>query len=366
VNANPSVKGAHVIRKMTKEAVHVLLQHHRFLTSGLNPDNLPNGLFLQRDHTGELVLCADPAVTHARNAFTLRFDEPMPVARRWDGDFRRFDIHHYMQGRLNLSDSKTQEHLLSFAALEPRPLAGWDLAINAFVLANPAQKNLIDQNKDFCLERWPLVLQIWSVSGSAGLAVLMRMHRQIPERSPQAALISSLHGKSADVLRDMKTDFTEGCAIALGQVYNELGAPGVERVVLKWAQIKNALGEEFFKDFTASVLNRCDNFMCFATPEWFKTMDEMMDALTGQAESKQALRQVWANVQAKHVTSVQWDNVAKLWKAFHAFTQELDAFGLKLKGNVFDGIQPNNMLVVLERVLGILKQLAEKEAQEVF
>ncbi|GGI91649.1 hypothetical protein [Legionella impletisoli] len=379
INANPEVPAREVIQKMTLEAAKELLRRHRRLTSGLNPDNLPKGFYTQRSKDGILVLCYSPEFSYSitPTPLTINLFAPLPVAERWKGDFKLFNIDKYLSVSSALLDREDLNQILLFALLQP-PKSNYDEDYNQFVATYfPKTSGLfssfktdpllrkIEQNKEKVKRHWLIFLQTWQHLGRDGIEQFLR--------TDEADLVLSLEEATQLLLANLSPELREWYLShrfdaknlrALGQVYYRFGIDGVRYFLAKLNQIELALGREFFEVFEEHLLRSSDNFNCFMSVEWFTAMDDMIEKLKSQHAS--GLKQAWQTIFTKHIQSLGFEKTETLWHGFEYFAAEIAELGLELEGNEFDDLEPGNMLVSMDRILTSLKVIPGLLLQQAF
>ena len=371
VNANPQVVAPHVISKMTLEAAKVLIRKHRLLSSGLNPDNLPKGFFTRRNKDGHLILYYSPEVGYAilPNPLTMDFDAERPEAEAWEGDFRQFNLNRYLTESPALAIEDWQNMIL-FAALQP--VKDYKTDFDAFCWSysdlNSSLRLDRSPNNEKILAHWVVFLHAWHYAGEEGV-------RQFLSRSPQMLRLTTeqtrdilLLNQSQDIKEwahsiDMDAQYLR----AIGQIYYRYGDEGVKLFLKKLRQIDEhfcVVAPDFFRHFNTFAIRASSNFNCFMSETFFTTMNAMMKKL-GPATARGPLL-AWKAVYSKHMEAVKWEPIEKLWDGFEFFIGQLLQEGLELKGNEFDAIPIENMLVCMDRILAFLRRIAHPDHKRYF
>ncbi len=368
VNANPKVEARQVIHQMTLDAAKALLRKHRILSSGLNPDNLPKGFFTQRSKDGHLILCYSPELAYVTtpNALTIDLDTRLPEAEFWEGDFRQFDLRKYL-GEVGPIDQLDWQYMILFAQLQP--VKNYSDDFETFCAQNPRVASVAgfaDQRAKI-IKNWRVFLQAWQYAGMDGVKAFLAK----PAASltlPLSAAREILLRKQSDQLQDwvgsVGATFDEDYLRALGQVYYRYGDEGVAVLLAKFRQIDMNLGRAFYEQYTRHVVKASKNFNCFMSEAFFSTMDEMIRNLRPAAA--EGNKRVWQTIMARHMYSIGWENIEKLWLGFDYFLAELAQMGLRLEGHEFDEIDPENMLVAMDRILESLRHIPQLEKQQSF
>jgi hypothetical protein len=381
VNANPSVQAKHVIRYMTKDAVVELLKHQALMVSGLKLDNLPKGFSLQRSKDGDYILSfkADMDYVYPPNAQTLRTNIREPALEYWEGDFRQFDVDTYLVQK-NVIEKQDWLYMAAFAKLQPD--RDYTNDYNEFIKRNPhlavklgaGSSGLLGAllgnqasvgEKEKVIKHWPIVLQAWQYLGDKGVDAFLKQNPadfDLPPEQVQFFLLSSLSKPLQEFAQHHPMN--NQTLKALGQVYYRFGNKGMSLLLSKFSQIESQLGKEFYQCFSQEVLSRCHNFNAFMNSEFFLSIDAMMQQLKGK--SNEGARLAWQSTLRNHYTTTDWDNITHLWNAFSSFNQEITRMGLHLEGDEFDNIPPNNMIVLMDRVLDCLRHIPNYDNQSTF
>jgi hypothetical protein len=379
ISANPLVPARKAIRSMTLDAAKMLLRNYRFLSSGLNPDNLPKGFYTQPSKDGDLILCYKPEwdyVNHTPNPLTLNFDVKVPEASAWDGSFRQFNLEKYLAA--HTLDADGWQAICLFAHLQPAK--DYTSDIEAFCRANPGLTVRLKAQSDKFIQHWPAFLQVWDCYGMAGFDAFLA--KDATELQLTATAIRQL------LLRNLPGDLQTWCASnlpadmnflrALGQVYHRYGDKGLGMFLTKLRQIQLGLGDEFFGVFCTNVLQLSANHSCFINEKFFTAMDAMIEKLKPTA-AKGALS-AWQAIIKLHMSTVVggdpkhagWDPIERLWEGYAYFLKELELLGLDLKGGEFDDINfggraaAENMLVYMDRLLESLRHIADESLRREF
>ncbi|WP_133129749.1 preprotein translocase subunit SecA [Legionella yabuuchiae] len=378
VNANPLIPARESIQKITLEAAKELLRKHTRLTSGLNPDNLPKGFYTQRSKDGVLVLCYSPEFAYSitPNPLTLGLAIRTPVSETWKGDFRLFEVDKYLSSATSTLDHRDLNRILLFAKLQP-VRASYDEDYDQFVktyfprstgifssVSTDQLLRNIERNQTKVKANWLVFLQIWQHLGRDGIQQFL----DTPEEDLVLPLDEAVTLLLANVSADLREWFYHRLADdknlrALGQVYYRFGEDGVRYFLTKVRQVEQALGHEFF-DEVRQLLSASDNFNCFMSVEWFTAIDTMIEKLRPQHAI--GLKLAWQRIFIHHLQSVGWENTEVLWHGFEYFAAEIAELGLELEGNEFDGLNPENMLVFMDRILASLKAIPGLESQQLF
>ena len=381
VNANPSVEARQVIQSMTLDAAKMLLRKHVRFSSGLNLENMPRGFYTQRAKDGSLVLCYNPEVGYVSgaNSFTLDLNVTVPKADMWEGDFRLFNIEKYLKDTPSLTPDDFQS-LVLFAKLQPPKDYQHDF--DAFCSVNREVKQAVDDysktksgwflpskiGSEKAVKHWLVFMQAWQYEGLEGVR---KFFSQID--TDESKLSLDLPKAYAILFQNQSVQLKEWVAStkldekhlrAIGQVYYRYGDEVVALLLAKFRQIDTLLGREFFERFNNEVLSRSENYDCFITERFFSTMDDMIFKL--QPHKAMANRHAWLTVSEKHMQTVPWENVETLWKAFDYFLAEISELGLELKGDEFDGMKAENMLVAMDRILETLKRIPAQDEKVSF
>ena len=371
INANPNVgDAAHVIQKMTPAAAKMLLKHHRHLASGLNPDNLPRGFFTQRAKDGKLVLLYDPELSYLAlpTAFTLDFSVRPLSGDAWEGSFRQLNLELYIdEGDATQSlEGDIWTDILLFAKLQPRKTrAEYEAEYNAFA---GTQRYFSDgaalSNKTKILDNWPVFYQCWKYAGDDGVRqFLAKGEGEFNFLWQDMAFV--LFRQQDTLLKEWvygQAQFNEDELRAMGQVYYKFGNQGLTCCLRKLKELNDVLGDEFFAEFRQHILARTDNFNVLMSEKCVRALDDMIVTLRpAEAAGK---KQAFINVMRLHMQSVDWEPVERLWGAFSNFSNELNQLsGIELRGDEFSRIQPENMLVCMDRIVGSLEHLTEDTQQ---
>ncbi len=368
VNANVGVNARHVIHDMTLDAAKMLLRKHRMLPSGLNPENLPKGFYTQRSKDGHLILCysAELGYLIPPNPFTLDLDTRIPEAELWEGDFRQFDIERYMGGVRPLEEEDWQ-YMQLFTFMQPAK--DYKSDYDRFCQQNPrivALKGFRGQERKITTH-WLTFLQAWQYGGVDGVSDFLAR----PESAltlPIATIQEILLKHQTPALQDWASQYSlslhEDYLRALGQVYYRNGDEGVSVLLAKLRQISDNLGDDFYVHFAQYVLKNSRNFNCFMSETFFTAMDDMIAKL--RPAQAAANKQAWQVVMSKHMAAIGWESIEKLWMGFDHFVSELTQMGLELEGNEFDDVNPEHMLVAMDRILDSLRMIPQFEGQQAF
>lgn len=376
VNANPKVNARYAIHYMTQDAVKALIRHHQLLPSGLNPDNLPKGFYTQRSKDGHLILCynAELAYINRPNSLTINLDVHQLDANAWEGDFRLFNLTRFLDISPKL-DAEDWLDIALFAQMQPSKNHTKD--VDDFCSTNSdVAKHLglhaslftfgahVERRKKIA-DNWDIFIQVWHYAGEAGIAEFLQKEPSEFKLNFKTAAQRLLRNQSKSLQAwALSLDMNEHYVRALGQVFYRYGDQGLTLLLTKFQQIETSLGTEFFKVFNDSLLKKCANFNSLMHEPFFTSMDSMIVALR-PSEAQGSLR-AWQAVLARHTQAVGWDNVDSLWKGFAFFLAELEQQGLALEGNEFDEVQPENMLVCMDRILASLKHVPDAQLQQQF
>lgn len=370
INANPQVNATHVIKQMTPEAAQALLRKHTRLPSGLNPENLPKGFYTQRSKDGNLILCYSPELSYVNspNALTLDLSVNIPKSEAWEGDFRQFNLSKYSTFSAEF-DEEDWENMVLFTRMQP-PKRSYDKDYELFQKTNGRLIGKIDistsANRKKITEFWPIFLQAWQYGGAKGVEQFIAE----PNRSfilSEGAIKGLLLSKVASMeLRRWaaELDMDDQYLRALGQIYYRYGEAGLTTFLSKMRQFEAVLGAEFFDHFNEEVLSRSENFNCFMSKSFVMTLDDMMDKL--KSREAQGKLKVWEKMITIHMHALGWENIDALWRGYSHFTAELEQLGLKLEGDEFDKVKPENMLICMDRILNSLNQIPDYEMQKQF
>lgn len=380
ISANPTVPARKAIRSMTLDAAKMLLRNYRFLSSGLNPDNLPKGFYTQPSKDGDLILCYKPEwdyVNHTPNPLTLNFDVKVPEASAWDGSFRQFNLEKYLVA--HSLDADGWQEICLFAHLQPAK--NYTSDIDAFCIANPSLASRLRAQYGKFSQHWPAFLQVWDCYGMAGFQAFL--DKDATQLELTAIVVRRL------LLRNLPGDLQSWCASylpadmnflrALGQVYHRYGDKGLGMFLTKLRQIQLGLGDEFFSVFYMNVLQLSANHTCFINEKFFTAMDAMIEKLKPTTRETGALS-AWQAIITLHMKTVVggdpkhagWEPIERLWEGYAYFLKELELLGLDLKGNEFDDIlfegrpTAENMLVYMDRLLESLRHIADENLRREF
>ena len=378
INANPDVEARHVIRSMTLDAAKMLLRKHERFSSGLSLENLPKGFYTQRSKDGSLILCynAEVGYINGSNPFTVELTVNTPKSEAWEGDFRQFSIEKYLNNFPPLQAVDIQS-LLLFAKLQPPK--EYQAEFDAFCNANPKVAEKIDEMdkekagffggfmgnakkeaQERVLNHWLVFLQAWQYEGMAGVEKFLELKEADLSLDLQQAYAILFVNQSPQIKEWVATtELSERHLRAIGQVYYRFGDNAVALLLAKFRQIDTVLGREFFETFNENVLSHSENYCCFMTERFFIAIDDMILKL--QPLKAIANRQAWLTVSEKHLQTVPWENIETLWKAFDYFIAEITELGLELKGDEFDDVAAENMLVAMDRILETLKRIPNQD-----
>lgn len=370
INANPAVTASEVIFKMTPEAAKSLLRKHSLLASGLNPDNLPKGFYTQRSKDGELILCYSPEMAHINppTPMTLNLDVQLPLAEAWKGDFRQIDMAHYI-GKVDLELTENDWQNIAFFVQLQQNKPNYTEDYNDFLRANPARlrgvsglstSDLLVTHKNKIIKYWPIFIQAWQFAGSKGIEQFIDTSESnftLPIAVARGIMLEKQPENLKSWAQTLYLD--ERVLRALGQIYYLHGHETLTLFLTKLNQIDVSLGRQFFDVFFNQVIARSENFNCFIEVSFFASMDKMMEKLSPRAAEGNV--KVWQAVLENHMQAVGWDNIDALWRGFDYFLNELSGLDLKLMGDEFDKLPPQNMLVCLDRVLVNLKQIPDQD-----
>ncbi|AHE66747.1 preprotein translocase, subunit SecA [Legionella oakridgensis ATCC 33761 = DSM 21215] len=371
INANPAIEASEAIRKMTPDAAKALLRKHTRLPSGLNPENLPKGFYTQRSEEGYLILCYSPELAYINppNALTIDLDVRTPMAEAWEGDFRQFNLGKYRAGVGRL-EGEDWLNIALFAQLQPP--RDYTADFEAFYRKNSALfpstggffgvgGGLSAAHRDKIIRHWLVFLQVWQYAGLDGVREFLAkderdFHLPIPhafdillQRQPM-----ELRDWASERFRD-----NEHFLRALGQVYYQYGDEGVNNFLSMLRHAEINLGREFLEVFAGAVLRASPNFNCFISERFFTAMGDMMEKL--KPVSARGQLHAWQTILQLHMAAVGWENVEKLWRGFEYFTAELADMGIELRGDEFDRLRPENMLVSMDRILASLRQIPSQD-----
>lgn len=361
INAIPNSGARGVIHSLTKEAAEVLLRHAARFTAGICLHNLPKGFYTQSGQDNTLILCYNPEVgyAHGCNPLTVNLRTHAPVAEAWEGDFRLLQ-----ENSLDYRDLTTEDirALRLFALLQP-PKANYSTEISAFQNSQPALWRALTNYHPLIKANWPVFFQYWKYAGDTGIKpFLARLDK--PFSVKDALTYFSNTFKIPMEWLSQKVAISEEDLRAFGQVYYQYGPAVLKLIVSKCHQLLIELGDEFFQVFYATVMKRSENHVCFATPAFFEVMDAMIKSF--REEKNAGNRAVWLTLLQKHFASVPWENIETLWAAYTHFLAEINELGLEFKGDEFDDVHPENMLVTMDRVLDTLKRLPELDQKKLF
>lgn len=370
INAKPNVNATHVIRQMTVEAAQALLRKHTRLSSGLNPENLPKGFYTQRSKDDNLILCYSPELSYVNppNALTIDLSLNIPKSEAWEGDFRQFDLSKYSTVTAQF-DEADWKNIVLFTSMQP-PKSSYDNEYNLFKDDNG---NLIgkidianDANRKKIIDFWPVFLQAWQYGGAKGVEQFIAQPSTSFTLSDQMIKKLLLSKVPSMELRKWASelDMSDKYLRALGQIYYRYGELGLTTFLSKLRQFEAVLGVEFFDHFDETLLARSENFNCFMNKNFIMTLDDMMDKLKSR-EAKGNL-DAWKKVITHHMHAVGWENIDALWRGYSHFIAELEQLGLKLEGDEFNKIKPENMLICMDRILNSLNQIPDYDMQKQF
>lgn len=357
VSANPTTPAKEVIQAMTPTAARELLQKYRFLTSGLNPANLPKGFYTQRSRDGLLVLCYNAELGQVKPStpLTLSLDVAVPTATPWKGDFRQF--------LREAGSTLAWPEISLFAALQPKQMEV-ERSYQAFIDTNPGLKAKMEGTlaHSKIAKHWSIFLQAWQFAGESGVDAFLEEPESTFEQSLDdnvRALFQGLGEKTNWVIGFLNHDPDH--LRAMGQLYYSCGRAGLVLFIEKLQQVEMRLGSDFFVDFKAHVLTTTDNWAVFMSEGFFKALDGMMDS----NNSLQVL--AWRKILENHANAVGYDDIPKLWQGFRYFCTEISELSLQLDGHEFDGLlHTENMFVCMDRLLGCLQCLPTLEQRQAF
>jgi hypothetical protein len=372
VNANPTTKAPRIITKMTQAAAQVLLEKHRFLSSGLNPDNLPRGFYTQRSKDGDLVLCFSPEMGYVGdpNPLTLRLNEELASLEAWEGSFRQFDFPRYMMSGPQLEIEDIQNMAL-FAVLQPENFDAsreYQLFLdkNRSILSSALLSTMEEGDRpQKIIQYWPQFKQMWESNGAAGISRFLAVDPAEFQVRPEHFITVLYKGQPDDLTAWASHNFGHDVSYwkAMGQVYYHFGPQGITTLLRKFQQIQQTLGDEFWTGFYRDVLAKAPHYNLFMRLEFFTAMDEMQEKL----KTKPGFLSAWYKVASLHMaSSVQWESIDALWGSFAYFLKEIGAMGLELTGREFDNIRPENMRVCLDRLLISLKAIPQDDEKKRF
>ena len=366
INANPAVKAKHAVQSMTQDAVKMLLRHHTRVSSGVHLENLPKGFYTQRSKNGGLILCYNAELGFS-NSFVTPLTPMMavsrPVAELWEGDFRLFNVEHYLTHDNALKNADDFKNLAVFEMLQPQQ--DYQSHFERFCTENPDVAAMLGGYEDKVQAHWLVFLQAWQYQGIEGVETFLNLREE--ELTLDTRIVCDiLFQKQSPQLTGWVThqNFDIAFLRAIGQVYYRLGDEPVGLLIAKLQQLEGALGDEFFQRFKQTVLNRSDNFNSFVNPAFFTAMDDLITRLS--PANAAANRNAFLSVLNLHLDCVGWEAFETLWSAFDYFTKELTDMGLQLEGDEFDGLDSQNMLVGLDRILATLRSLAAQDERTLF
>ncbi|WP_131793050.1 hypothetical protein [Legionella birminghamensis] len=368
ISAEPTVKARHAISAMTQDAAKMLLRYHSRVSSGLSLTNLPKGFYTQRSKDGQLILCYNTEVGYTcgpTTPLTLNLQVTKPAQEFWEGDFRQFNIDFYLDNHPPLKTAQDFQTLVLFEALQPPKNYKDDW--NKFKRENPGIAAMIKDERRV-LQHWQVFIQAWQYDGVKGIeAFLALKDHELLLQLPQACDI--LFSRQPDLAEWTKAWAQRGKANeqtlrAIGQVYYRYGDETFSLLIAKFRQIENKLGTQFFDAFHAEVLSKADDYNFYITPAFFNAIDSMIKHLSSAKSQPQ--REAWLHFCSKHLNHVPAEQTEVLWKAFDHFVKELLDMGLSLSGDEFAQLEPQNMLVAVDRILNSLRSLPALEEKTRF
>ena len=364
INANPHVNAPKVIQAMTQDAAKMLLRHHSRVSSGLNLENLPKGFYLQPSKTGGLILCYDAEIgLNFVSPLTLSMNVKRPVAELWEGDFRLFNVARYLTEQKKLEKPEDFKDLLLFEILQPP--RDYTEQLKSFCDEHNDIAFLIRGETDKVARHWPIFFQTWQYQGLDGVNAFLALKDKDLTISTEM-ICDTLFAHQSEELREWvkANDFDLNVLRAIGQAYYLNGDKPIALFLTKLRQIETELGSAFFLQFKNEVLARSENFNSYLSPDFFTAMDTLIANLA--PKTAKANRVAFLKFCALHLDCVGWESVETLWNAFDYFVKNLNDMGLSLNGDEFDGLNPQNMLIGLDRLLLSLQNLPGQSTQEQF
>ena len=314
------------------------------------------------------------AYINVPNPLTLNLGINRPEGNAWEGDFRQFNLSKYLDSQPQL-DSTDWLDVILFAKMQP--VSDHTKDIDDFCRANPQVAKRLGLVTNFfsfgtnverrkkIIDNWSIFIQLWNYAGEKGIAEFLAKDVKEFEISVTTTRQLLLRRQSK-LLQDWSAtlEVDEAYLRALGQVYYRYGDQGLTLMLTKLRQIDLQLGHDFFKVFSQSVLTQSKNFNCFMHESFFTSMDNMI-AVLKKSSTKGALL-AWQSLLTRHMKAVGWDNIDGLWRGFSHFVNEIEQLGLALDGSEFDAVNPENMLVCMDRILASLNHIPDAAMQQQF
>ncbi len=364
ISANPNVKNApHAIRYMTQDAAEHLLRQYVApkppaplggrLCFGLNTDTngLPKGLFTHRNKDDDLVLCYDSELDQAQQSMplTLDLDFIPPTATVWQGDFRQFNLEHYLKLK-EVAEITDQDlhYMAAFAALQP--VEDHKAAILEFGKQHGqlSQEDLIK-----IAENWLVFTQAWRYAGLESAVDVLK--NKIPAIDPKEALILLLPDEdSKQQFKDLDLDDSE--SRALGQLFYRFGKTSLSLLIKELHAIAKIFPANQFSQFKRAFLEPCQDMCVLFSPVAMQTLRALRSELINQ--DNPILPLIWWQLSELHAKAVGFERPEKLWQGFQYFVTELRKEGVELNNlAAFQQLKPTNMIVWMDRVLTCIRQV---------
>lgn len=375
INANPDVSAPHIIRKMTPIAAKMLIKHHRQLSGGLNPYNLPKGFYTQRTAAGDLVLGYKVTLgyTTDHNPLTLKLSLEAPKAELFLGDFRQFDMKKYTAADIQWDDADYQ-YLKLFCQVQPRTKEETEAKYNEFAqqeLENltTKQRTFFNKNKETICDNWDLFYSLFFFQKDEGITEFMQLKDidalRIDEEDAIKLLLRNI---KPDNLRDESQDFFSNISFdaskPLAQIYFQYGDYGLNRFAVLMSTMQNQLGRKFTQTFARHYLSTCATFSPLLQESALVSMDKMIAVCSSDPFAKA----LWLVFIERQKTALGWTSITELWDGFSFFYDNIKNMELheEFKPEHLSAIRPDkqNMFVCLDRILLSLMKIPNQEQRK--
>lgn len=385
VSANIEAKGAkHVISSMTIAAVKKILNYANKFASGIQPDNLPTGFFLQRNEYEDLVLGFKAELgytTGEQNEFTVALYDPEISTKPWEGDFRQFDVQSYLKQRKSVAHKDFMLACL-YANLQPELSSNEiDKLYGEFIKNN--KYKFEKKQVSFIKDHWHVFYQLWLYAGDAGInyclsiygasssidvnndslsqkhvisVLLMSNDSELLQprlNEKRMRLYSALFSKEAHGKFALKW-FNDRNYRALGQVYNEYGSVGVDAIMSRLYEIELFLGDQLFMRFKEIYLDSINNYRYLVGEKDIAALDGMIRVFKKNSD----VRNAFVYFSEKHFKGAGFERHCNLWNAF----EQLRIEGIQILPDTFSTIKKGNMIVMSDRIYRICKNIPEEAA----
>lgn len=353
ISAPPFLRHPEVIRFMTQNAARALLNHPIAAISGLHPDNLPEGFFIQRNEKRELILCYSPynkEEEHTPLTISLKHAPSPTIPFR--GDFRQLNLEYYVAKPIS-NESMTDldwENIVLFALLqiEPRPTVKASKDYQEFSKTHPLY--------------WFVYQQLERLYGKEQGEYLFNQKKDslslIIKQVKAVALERILDTQDRALLRWLERNSFIDFLPKLGQIYNQYGSEGVYLFLNTLKSIEEKIGNKAFIEFFGLLLTCNDRFVDYLNPVFFKALEDMLNQLTENPNAK-----AWFSMAKCHTALIRPCNLAELWTGFSHFLRQLQQLKLTLPASAFDKLPPGNMLIIMDRILAYLNALDTNKQQ---